>query len=62
MPEEVRRRAFEPFYTTKAPVKGTSLGLAQIHGFIHQSGGTVLIDSTLGRATEVAIFLPRGGA
>ena len=64
MPEEVRRRAFEPFFTTKAAGKGTGLGLAQIHGFAHQSGGTVRIDSAPGRGTEVAILLPRaaGGA
>ncbi len=62
MPEEVRRRACEPFFTTKAPGKGTGLGLAQIHGFAHQSGGTVLIDSAPGRGTEVAILLPRAAA
>jgi signal transduction histidine kinase len=59
MPEEVRRRACEPFFTTKAPGKGTGLGLAQIHGFAHQSGGTVLIESVPGQGTEVAILLPR---
>jgi CheY-like chemotaxis protein len=62
MPEEVRRRACEPFFTTKAPGKGTGLGLAQIHGFAHQSGGTVLIDSAPGQGTEVAILLPRAAA
>jgi PAS domain S-box-containing protein len=58
MPEEVRRRAFEPFFTTKGN-KGTGLGLAQIDGFVHQSGGAVQIDSTVGVGTEVAILLPR---
>jgi PAS domain S-box-containing protein len=59
MPEEVRRRAFEPFFTTKGLGKGSGLGLAQIHGFTHQSGGTVVIDSAPGRGTEVAILLPK---
>jgi CheY-like chemotaxis protein len=61
MPEEERRRAFEPFYTTKGPGKGTGLGLAQIHGFAHQSGGTATIESAPGQGTEVAILLPRTG-
>jgi signal transduction histidine kinase len=61
MPEEVRRRAFEPFFTTKGPGKGTGLGLAQIHGFAHESGGTVTIDSAPGGGTEVALLLPRTG-
>jgi PAS domain S-box-containing protein len=59
MTEEVRRRAFEPFFTTKPSGKGTGLGLAQIHGFAHQSGGTALVESAPGQGTEVAILLPR---
>nr|WP_169747453.1 ATP-binding protein [Belnapia moabensis] len=62
MPEEVRHRAFEPFFTTKPPGQGTGLGLAQIHGFVHQSGGTVTIDSAPGKGTEVTILLPRSEA
>ena len=62
MAEEVCRRAFEPFFTTKGPGRGTGLGLAQIHGFAHQSGGTATIESAPGRGTEVAILLPRAGA
>ena len=61
MPEEVRRRAFEPFFTTKGQGKGTGLGLAQIHGFAHQSGCTASIESAPGEGTEVAILLPRAG-
>src|SRR3569833_2125624 len=38
---------------------GTGLGLAQIHGFAHQSGGTALVESAPGQGTEVAILLPR---
>ena len=62
MPEEVRRHAFEPFFTTKGPGKGTGLGLAQLHGFAHQSGGTARIESAPGEGTEVALLLPRTGA
>lgn len=59
MTEEVRRRAFEPFYTTKPPGQGSGLGLAQIYGFARQSGGLARIASTDGVGTRVDILLPR---
>ena len=58
MSQDVRARAFEPFFTTKPPGAGSGLGLAQLHGFIAQSGGMVHIDSTPGRGTTVAMLLP----
>ncbi|HSU04199.1 MAG TPA: response regulator, partial [Acetobacteraceae bacterium] len=39
--------------------KGTGLGLAQIYGFVRQSGGTATIDSAVGRGTTVSLYLPR---
>ncbi|MCK1571408.1 ATP-binding protein [Bradyrhizobium sp. 174] len=59
MPPDVLARAFDPFFTTKAPGKGTGLGLSQVYGFARQSGGTVKIETELGRGTVVRIFLPR---
>jgi signal transduction histidine kinase/CheY-like chemotaxis protein len=59
MSAEVRERAFEPFFTTKAIGKGSGLGLAQVHGFAHQSGGMVRIDTEVGRGTAVGLLLPR---
>jgi PAS domain S-box-containing protein len=53
---------FDPFFTTKGPSKGSGLGLSQVYGFAHQSGGTVTITSELGRGTCVTLYLPRGGA
>jgi CheY-like chemotaxis protein len=58
MPPEVLARATEPFYSTKPLGKGTGLGLAQVYGIVQQSGGTLRIDSEVGRGTEVQLFLP----
>jgi PAS domain S-box-containing protein len=59
MAPEVQRRAFEPFFTTKDIGKGTGLGLAQIYGFVKQSGGTATIESEIGCGTKVSLYLPK---
>jgi signal transduction histidine kinase/ActR/RegA family two-component response regulator len=59
MAPDVLARALEPFFTTKAPGKGTGLGLPQVYGFARQSGGTVTIESQVGQGTVVRILLPR---
>jgi PAS domain S-box-containing protein len=59
MPPEVAARAAEPFFSTKPFGKGTGLGLAQVYGIAHQSGGAIRIDSREGEGTTVCILLPR---
>jgi len=59
IPADIVGRIFEPFFTTKPLDKGTGLGLAQVYGFAHQSGGTVTVDSVLGQGTAITVFLPR---
>ncbi|WAS97906.1 ATP-binding protein [Nannocystis punicea] len=49
---------FEPFYTTKPPGKGTGLGLSMAQKFVRSHGGTIRIDSEVGRGTAVRMWLP----
>ena len=58
MAEETRRRAFEPFYTTKSEGEGTGLGLSMVYGFARQSGGDLELESKIGRGTTVRLRLP----
>ncbi|MBI2468336.1 MAG: response regulator [Candidatus Rokubacteria bacterium] len=57
MAEEVRRRALEPFFTTKGP-KSSGLGLAVAYGVVERHGGALTIDSEPGRGTTVVVTLP----
>ena len=59
MAKEVLDHASDPFFTTKAPGKGTGLGLAMVFSFASQNGGHVLIDSEPGAGTAVRLYLPR---
>src|SRR5581483_5350519 len=56
---DVLAKIFDPFFTTKPVGKGTGLGLSQVHGFAHQAGGSVKVESELGKGTKVTILLPR---
>jgi len=58
MSPAVLARATEPFFSTKPLGKGTGLGLAQVYGIAQQAGGTLRIDSEVGRGTSVQILLP----
>jgi nitrogen-specific signal transduction histidine kinase len=59
MSRDVLDKAFDPFFTTKQPGHGTGLGLSMVHGFAHQSGGHVMIDSEPGQGTIIRLYLPR---
>jgi len=58
MDDETRRRAIEPFYSTKRSGEGTGLGLSMVHGLMRQLGGALALASKPGRGTEVDLWLP----
>jgi signal transduction histidine kinase/PAS domain-containing protein len=58
MDEETRRRAIEPFFSTKGTERGTGLGLSMVHGLAGQLGGGLAIWSMPGDGTRVDLWLP----
>jgi hypothetical protein len=58
MSEETQRRAFEMFYTTRTRGLGTGLGLPLVARVVSRAGGTVHIESRLGRGSTVSLLLP----
>ena len=60
MSDAVKRRAIDPFFSTKSSSSGTGLGLSTIYGFVRQSGGELRIFSKPDQGATVRMVLPRG--
>ena len=56
MDADVRRRMFDPFFSTH--FSGTGLGLAAVHGIMRSHGGGILVDTAPGAGTTIQIILP----
>ena len=57
MDAATRDQVFEPFFTTKS--HGTGLGLSTVYAIVQQAGGSVTVDSTVGRGSKFSVRLPR---
>ena len=58
IPEENLKQVFDPFFTTKGVGEGTGLGLSICFGIIEQHGGTIHVESKLGKGTTLTVELP----
>jgi two-component system NtrC family sensor kinase len=56
--QEILGRLFEPFFTTKASGEGTGLGLSIAHDIVHEHGGWISVDSTVGQGSRFDLYLP----
>lgn len=58
IPEEIRNKIFEAFFTTKQKVKGVGLGLSVCYGIIKDHGGEIKVESEEQKGTTFTVSLP----
>ena len=56
---ELLERIFDPFFSTKAPGRGSGMGLAMVHGIVHDHGGHLRVQTAPGGGSVFSVMLPR---
>jgi len=55
------QKLFTPFFTTKSEVKGVGLGLSVSYGIVQRHGGTIEVQSEVGKGSTFTVVLPAAG-
>ena len=58
IPEEIKDKIFDAFFTTKQKVKGVGLGLSVCYGIIKDHGGDIFVKSDVGKGSTFSVILP----
>lgn len=58
IPDAIKDRLFDPFYTTKEEGQGTGLGLSIAYGIIQKHNGRIVVESVPGHGASFFIYLP----
>jgi signal transduction histidine kinase len=62
IPEEIRERIFDPYFTTKGPDKGTGLGLDSVRSIVERHAGMLNLQTKIGHGTTFRILIPAAAA
>ena len=57
MTDEIKKKIFDPFYTTRE--QGTGLGLSIVHNTMASHGGTIIVKSKIDQGTDITLVFPQ---
>jgi len=58
IPPDIRDKIFDPYFTSKDKDHGTGLGLSVVHGIVKKCGGTITVETEVGKGSAFSIYLP----